>query len=221
LFGFFVITKQVWLILQLHFYKKHMTFSYTNRQGDTYYFKAIQTAKGGTRYYLTKNAHAEDLIEEVPRGFEVLETIDEARVKIRKIIPLLVSKDEIEMVRQAVADLSALNDFIAYGEGNIITVWYSQFNSLAGIEEQVSHEEALEMHGEQMLRWKKYYDAMHFVLVDKKSNLWEVHRRVFTSLIGAYALLEQSNDLDYLGDKYCPHLGRDSFFQLNPLGWEE
>lgn len=35
--------------------------SHTNRQGNTVYIKASTTAKGGTRYYITKDPKTKDL----------------------------------------------------------------------------------------------------------------------------------------------------------------
>ncbi len=47
--------------------------SHTNRQVDTAYMRAVSTAKGGTRYYITKDPKAADLLEEMPSGFEFYE----------------------------------------------------------------------------------------------------------------------------------------------------
>lgn len=58
--------------------------SHTNRQGDTAYIKAVSTAKGGTRYYVTKDPKAADLLEEMPSGFEFYEYPSDARVVFRK-----------------------------------------------------------------------------------------------------------------------------------------
>ncbi|MDF7821902.1 hypothetical protein P1X15_30075 [Runella sp. MFBS21] len=40
--------------------------SHTNRQGSTAYIRAVATPKGGTRYYITKDPKAADLLEEMP-----------------------------------------------------------------------------------------------------------------------------------------------------------
>lgn len=46
--------------------------SHTNRQGATAYIRATPTAKGGTRYYVTKDPKAADLLEEMPFANEYL-----------------------------------------------------------------------------------------------------------------------------------------------------
>lgn len=65
-----------------------MPYSYTNRQGKTHYFRAVETKTGKYRYYVTQSEEYPDLIEEVPRGFEVAELPEEAKVVIRKIKPV-------------------------------------------------------------------------------------------------------------------------------------
>lgn len=51
-----------------------MPVSYENRKGETHYVKAVKTKKGGTRYYIVKNnQNPDDLINEIPPGFEFYE----------------------------------------------------------------------------------------------------------------------------------------------------
>lgn len=47
-----------------------MPLTYTNRRRDIHYFRAAQTAKGDTRYYIVKSAEYPDLIDKVSEGFE-------------------------------------------------------------------------------------------------------------------------------------------------------
>lgn len=58
--------------------------SYTNRQNSTAYIRTVPAKKGGTRYYVTKDPKAADLIEEMPEGFEFYEDPEDARVIFRK-----------------------------------------------------------------------------------------------------------------------------------------
>ncbi|MCW5922567.1 MAG: hypothetical protein KIS77_09495 [Saprospiraceae bacterium] len=56
-----------------------MPLTYTNRCRQTHYFRAVETAKGGTRYYIVKSLQYPDLIDELPDGFEIHEQPYEGR----------------------------------------------------------------------------------------------------------------------------------------------
>lgn len=199
-------------------------YKYTNRKGDDHYIRAAETAKGGTRYYIVKNnpEKYKDLIEDIPNGFELVETPEEGRVILRKRIPKKITEDERLIVEDAVRELSDLKDFIVYTDGDLLTVFYSQFNYISGQEDNLTAEEADKFHYGETKKWKRYYEGMYFRIIDEKKRIFEVHRITFTSFFSnGTAILETSDDLYYLADKYCQHLGRNTFFDLIPPNWEE
>jgi hypothetical protein len=117
------------------------------------------------------------------------------------------------IVEDAVRELSDLKDFIVHTEDNLLTIFYSQFNHIGGQEDNLTAEEADKYHYGNTNRWKRYYEGMYFRIIDEKKRIFEVHRLTFLSLFNTgTALLETSEDLHYLADKYCQHLGKDSFF---------
>ena len=199
-------------------------FKYTNRKDEDHYIRATETAKGGTRYYIVKNnpEKYKDLIEDIPNGFEVVETPEEGRVILRKRVPKKITEEERLIVEDAVSELSGLKDFIVYVDGDLLTIFYSQFNHIAGQEENLTAEKADEYHYGDTKRWKRYFAGMYFKLEDEKKRIFGVYRQTFLSLYNTgTAKLESSDDLHYLADKYCQHLGRDTFFDLIPPDWEE
>jgi hypothetical protein len=199
-------------------------FKYTNRKGEDHYVRATETAKGGTRYYIVKNnpEKYKDLIEDVPNGFEVKEFPEEARVVFRKKIPKKINEEERQIVEDSVRELSDLKDFIVFVDGDLLTIFYSQFNSIGGDGENLTAEEADKMHYGNTIKWKGYNAGMYFQLKDEKKRIFEVYRQIFLSLFSSgTAFLESSDDLEYLADKYCQHLGRETFYELIPLDWEE
>jgi hypothetical protein len=115
----------------------------------------VTTAKGGTRYYITKNnlEKYDDLLTEMPSGFEIVETPEEGRVIFRKIKPEKITEEERLIVEDGIRELSALNDFIVYIDDKLLTVYYSQFNYIQGVEENISAEKAAEMWVDHMYRW--------------------------------------------------------------------
>ena len=199
-------------------------YKYTNRKDEDHYIRAAETAKGGTRYYIVKNnpEKYKDLIEDIPNGFEVVETPEDGRVIFRKRVPKLITEEERLIVEDAVRELSDLKDFIVYVDGNLLTIFYSQFNNIGGQEENLTAEQADEYHYGDTKKWKYYHEGMYFKLEDEKKRIFGVHRKTFTSFFSTgNAKLESSDDLYYLADKYCQHLGRDTFFDLIPPDWKD
>ncbi len=199
-----------------------MPLSHTNRQGQAHYFRAVTAAKGGTRYYVTKDPNSPDLLDDLPAGFEVYEQPFDARVVFRKRVPKLVTEAERLTVENAVANLAGVNDFLVEAEGKVITVYLSQFNSVSGEEEPLSAEEAREAYGPNVEAWKKYDDYVKFFLVSERPRLFSANRMTFLSLFDRnYVELERSEDLAALAEKVCAHLGHPSFFDLVPPEWDE
>lgn len=109
-----------------------MPYSYTNRQGKTHYFRAVQTKTGKYRYYVTKSTEYPYLIEDVPRDFEVTELPEDAKVVIRKIKAVHTTQEEKEIVFDAIDEFSAIKDFFVYAEEDYLSVYHSQFSSTGG-----------------------------------------------------------------------------------------
>lgn len=201
-----------------------MPLTYTNRRREAYYFRAVETAKGGTRYYIVKSPEYPDLIDELPVGFEIHEQPYEGRVVLRKKVPVLISWQEKELVECAVLELSDLKDIIITAEKDTITVWHSQFNYIDGQDENLSAEEAEKEWGERLYMWKKYDDNFRFVLVDPQKRTFQAERRTYLSLMSDdYAPLKNGcGTLDELIERFCPHMGRDSYFEtLVPERFDE
>lgn len=198
--------------------------TYTNRCSENYYFRAVETAKGGKRYYIVKSLEYPDLIDELPEGFEIHEQPSEGRVVLRKKVPVYTTAEEKELVESAVFELSALKDIMVTAEKEAITVWHSQFNHIGGQGKNLSAAEAEEAWGEGLYLWKRYNDNFRFVLTDSQKRIFQAERRVYLSLMGGdYAPLKNGRGtLEELTKRFCPHMGRESYFEsLVPEGFDE
>ncbi len=198
-----------------------MPLTYTNRQGKTHYFRAVPTVKGSIRYYITKSTNFSDLIEEVPNGFEIYEDPQEARVVLRKIIPCLVTEQEIEIVRKAIEQYSDLKDFFVQGEGSELLIWVSQFNSIEGFEENLTRKETIELHNERVTTWMRYFNNFRFALLDEKERTFVAVRIVNTGLFdnNFIPLKGGRGDLKRLTKKFCVFMGRNTYFDTIPEGF--
>ena len=205
-----------------HIKNQNMPYSYTNRHGKTHYFRAAETKKGKLRYYVTTSPDFPDLIEEVPRGFEVAELPEDARVVIRKTKPVLVTQEEREIVHDAIRDFSDIKDFFIHADEGVIYVYHSQFNYTGGQEPNLTREEAIEYFGPDIEKWMRFLTSLRFILVDKEKRLFQTERVVFTGFFDhSFHPVGQPGKIEEVARAFGQHLGRDSFFDIDPVGYEE
>ncbi len=210
------------LIARCHELDYRMPYSYTNRQSKTHYFRAVQTKKGSYRYYVTQSEEYPDLIEEVPKGFEVTELPEEAKVVIRKIRPVLTTKEEKEIVFDAIKELSAIKDFFVHADADYLSVYHSQFSSTGGQEKSLSRDEVIEHFGKGIERSMPFLTSLRFRLIDKEKRLFQTERIVFLGIFDSSFLpVGQLERIEDVARKYGQHLGRNSFFNIIPHGFEE
>lgn len=194
-----------------------MPFSYTNRQGKVHYFKIAKTKNGKERYYVTTSDQFENLMDQIPKGYEVAELPYDAKVVIRKKKPILITEREQQIVYKAIEELSDIKDFFIHTEEDWIYVFHSQFNYVAGQEENLTREEAMEMFGDTIEKWMKFYSAFRFQLVDNDKRLFQTERIVFMGFSDhSFHPIGSTGPLEQLTTKYAPYLGRDIFFDLVP-----
>ena len=75
-----------------------MPVTHINRKRDTYYLHAGKTKVGNPRYWFSKSTEG-DLVDAIPKGYEVYENPD-AQVFLRKIVPQRVTPFEVAVVRK-------------------------------------------------------------------------------------------------------------------------
>ncbi len=198
-----------------------MPYSYTNRHGKIHYFRAVETKTGKYRYYVTTSDEYPNLIEEVPLGFEVAELPEDAKVVIRKVKPVATNYEEKEIVQDAIEEFSDIKDFFIYAQEDYLYVYHSQFNSTGGQTANLTRAEAIESYGEGIERWMQFQTRLRFQLVDKKKRLFQTERVVFTGYFGhTFHPVGEIGFIEDVAREYGQHLGRDSFFDISPKGYE-
>lgn len=76
---------------------------YRNRWGHPYYLHEGKSKSGKPTYFFS-NKKDGALAEKVPVGFEIYENPD-ARVFLRRVVPQLVTDEEVAVVKEALAQL--------------------------------------------------------------------------------------------------------------------
>jgi len=190
--------------------------SYTNRRGHTYYLHAGSTKTGKRRYFVAKTV-GEGVLAELPKGFEIIESINGV-VSVRRVDPNAPTIPEIDLarVRAELARHSHLRRHRADAvKGEIIV-----FEPVGGLsEEHLGH-----LTSELGMARQRVEQRM--VEFDKRTRYTPVMRLVPGG--GQYALFRMTyrgsggwswaldrGPLEKLAAKYLKQLGTAGFFELH------
>ncbi len=185
-----------------------MPVTHVNRKQDTYYLHAGKTKTGKPKYWFSTKAEG-DLVDAIPRGYEVYENPD-AQVFLRKIVPQLVSPDEATVVKHGLERYAPGQSCLVDVQGDEIVVHHAERIALN-----------LERFGIALTELptfnQRYMKVMRFRLVDKKDRTFRVQRWCFRGSIDRWIDLYKSRSEGKLSDlvkQFCPHIGQESFFEL-------
>jgi hypothetical protein len=185
-----------------------MPVTHVNRKRDTYYLHAGKTKTGKPRYWFSKNTEG-DLVETIPQGYEVYENPD-AQVFLRKIVPQLVTPDEIAVVKEGLKRYAPGQNCLVDVQGDQIVIHHAERITLDlgrfgfGLTELPTFNQ-------------RYMKVMRFTLVNEKHRTFRVQRWCFRGSIDRWIDLYESRSEGNLSDlvkRFCPHIGQESFFEL-------
>lgn len=193
-----------------------MGMEYVNRKGDTYYLQQGKTKTGKPKYYFGRRLTAAPL-DAMPEGYEVHESPENGQVHARKARATAISPMERCLVEEAVARLAGLKHVIVDVELDALVVY------LPGTED-----EPLERLGEllgiptgaigklrdKMAQQAQYQKMLRFELLDSDERSYIAQRWCFLGSIDDWLFLEGPAPLEQLVERFAPHLGKESFFEL-------
>jgi len=185
---------------------------YTNRKEKVYYLHVGKTKKGNPRYHFSTKDKGE-LATEIPEGYEIYENPN-SQVFLRRIQPKLITEEEIQLVDKALKKHARPNAYRLDVRGEVITVFessqraklsdgFSPFFSMARMQEWCD----LNAH---------FTAVFRFILEDKETRLFSAERYCFLGSIEDWMPLlgSGSEKLKDLVNRYVPHLGEESFYDL-------
>ena len=183
-----------------------MPVTHVNRKRDTYYLHAGKTKTGKPRYWFSKSTEG-DLVDAIPKGYEVYENPD-AQVFLRKIVPQLVTPAEIAVVVQGLRRFAPGQNCLIDVHGEHIVVYHA---------ERVRLDLGGFGFGELPPSYRSYMKVMRFTLVGEQDRTFRVQRWCFRGSIDRWIDLWESRSEGKLSDlvkRFCPHIGQESFFEL-------
>jgi hypothetical protein len=185
-----------------------MPVTHVNRKRDTYYLHAGRTRAGKPRYWFSKNTEGE-LVGSIPQGYEVYENPD-AQVFLRKTVPRLVTPFEVAVVEDGLRRFAPGQNCLVDVRREHIVVYHAERLNL---DFEGFHFGLREL----PVYYGNYMKVMRFTLVDRTDRRFRVQRWCFRGSVDRWTDLWASGgdgNLPDLVKKYCPHIGRESFFEL-------
>jgi hypothetical protein len=164
-----------------------MPVMHVNRKRDTYYLHAGKTKTGKPRYWFSTKAEG-DLVDAIPEGYEVYENPD-AQAFLRKELPRFIADEEIAIVREGLHKYAEDRRCMADVRERHIVVYSSERGDL-------------------------YQKVLRFTLIDEDRRSFTAERWCFLGSIDDWIPLSDSGNLSKLVQRYGPHIGKDSFYEL-------
>lgn len=190
-----------------------MAIQLVNRRGDTYYLHEGRTKTGKPRFFFSRKAEG-TLAAAIPAGYEVYENHD-AQVFLRKALPRVVTDEEVAAVERGVREYAQVAYFLVEVKGPSIVV-YTPNQDVSFLEEIATpllRRDPAELR-RRVQTLLNYSPMMRFTLVDEQARRFAVARWCFLGSIDDWFPLAGGDDLDNQVARYCPHLGRESFYEL-------
>jgi hypothetical protein len=186
------------------------TVSHVNRTGNRYYLNVGTTKTGKPRYWFSTKTDG-TLVESIPDGYEIYES-PECQVFLRKTKPQLVRPEEVDIVRSGLARYAPDQNCIIDVRDEHIVVYHSQRLNL----DPLLREFAFQFRALPVIH-SRPDKVMRFTLEDRVKRGFRVQRWCYRGSVDDWIdlmMTGRQTDLSELVNKFCPHIGQESFFEL-------
>jgi hypothetical protein len=198
-----------------------MSVTYTNRKGRTYYLCQGVTKRGKPRYYFSREPKG-TVIEEIPEGYEVRESVNGV-VSLARVRPLQLLDEEVETVRAVIqthpkakryrVDVKPKQVIIYEHVGPDLSELVTTFAEELGIRELVGADEVQRLQEEENV-YGQFTPIMRFILTDAEKRYFKAQRMCLLGGMDDWIDVAYNQSITELAPKLIPTLGTDEFFEL-------
>ena len=198
-----------------------MPITYTNRKGREYFLCRSVTKTGKPRYYFSREQKGE-LIEEIPEGYEITESVN-GIVSLSKARPKLLMENEIAFVKSAIQKHPIAKKYrfgvkskevIVYEQvGPDLQELATEFETVLGYSGLLSNDVKSRLEDEQRLH-AQYTPIMKFILNDDDKRLFNAQRMCYLGSVDDWIEIAYNKAIKELVNDLIPKLGTDEFFDL-------
>jgi hypothetical protein len=193
-----------------------MSVTHTNRKGTTYYLTRRTGKNGRTYYAFTKELHGEP-VERIPDGYQVFEIPSTGQVVLRKRVESLVPDEDYQLLERYMAGHFESHQYILERKQREIVVHFTDepVEAVDGISAALGMPSGPAA-SELRTLWQKYqtYLGLLRFVYNEKDRTYRVERFCFAGGVDDWLYLDSSPSIEPLVSEYCPHLGKDSFYEL-------
>ena len=166
-----------------------MPVTYINRKGYTYYLCQGVTKKGRPRYFFSREPK-ETVLEEIPEGYEIRESVNGV-VSLAKSRPVELLDREIAAVQQALDAHPKARKYRKDVKPRRITIYEAITPDLGQLR-----------------------PVMRFTLLDRENRLFEAERMCYRGGVEDWIDIALAKPIDELCSQLIPKLGTEEFFEL-------
>jgi hypothetical protein len=181
-----------------------MILEYINRKREPHYFIAKTTKNGNERFYIVKDKAKyakSDLLVDIPDGFEIYEYPEDGRVVLRKRLKSTITSDEIEIVNDEMKNHLTVKDYLIDKTENAISVYLGHLDREDGWGDE-----------EQFLKIQSYNYILRFEKT--ADDKYKAQRFCHLSNYYGWITMETNDNLEYLVEKFCFHIDKESLLQF-------
>jgi hypothetical protein len=194
-----------------------MPVTYTNRKGITYTLCQGKTKTGKPRYAFVRDPKGRRIVEAIPDGYEISESVNGivslVRTRVQKLLP-----KEIAAVEEAVCRHPKARNYRVNVRPDRIEVYESVKPDvdelLSDLKEFGLLPKAKEADVQAILERNAQFTAvLRFILEDEETRVYRAERWCYSGSIDDWIFIT-TEPVEQLARRMIPTLGTDEFFEL-------
>jgi hypothetical protein len=198
-----------------------MPITYTNRKGRKYFLCEGVTKSGKPRYYFS-NEKKDNVLDEIPAGYEITESVN-GIVSLSKVRANLLLDTEINTIRAAIEKHPETQRYRIDIKSKAITIYEQEGPDLLEIAailvEGLGPPGAIPEDIKKRLEkehniYTQYTPVVRFTLRDKEKRLFGAERMCYLGSVDDWIDVAYGKTVEELADAVIPALGTDEFYEL-------
>jgi hypothetical protein len=193
-----------------------MTVTYTNRKGMTYTLCCGTTKTGKPRYTFVRDPEGRQVVEQIPEGWEIRESVN-GLVSLARKRPQRLLPAEIAAVEKAVREHPKAHNYRVNVKPDRIEIYESVGPDLSDLMSDFKKIGFLSQGRESKLREllesrAQFTPVLRFVLTDENRRSFYAERMCYLGGIDDWIFITEDS-IDRLVRKIVPTLDTDAFFE--------
>lgn len=178
-----------------------------SRDGKAYYLRCSLT-KSGIKKYIFSTTNSKDCITAIPDGYEIYEPPN-GNIFLRRIIKEPLAQEEMLIIHDIMAKHCKGAQYILDVKKNGMGIYVDEKygNSKNSLELAYL---SINVSGYR----KIIYDPCFRISKDDSNNEYIIERFCFLGKVNDWMYIEKGKNLKKLCEKYIPHIGKESFFEI-------